>query len=74
MLWTLKKFIGVILLLVGLVALVTPMTPGSWLALVGIEMLGLTFLLPRFIREPYERFKVTMKVRLRQFFGMRSDS
>ncbi|MHC4265153.1 MAG: hypothetical protein ACYSUK_04380 [Planctomycetota bacterium] len=37
----LKKIIGVILILIGLFALVTPFTPGSWLALIGLEMLGL---------------------------------
>ncbi|MHC4186725.1 MAG: hypothetical protein ACYST2_01715 [Planctomycetota bacterium] len=36
-----KKIVGVILVLVGLFALVTPFTPGSWLALIGLEMLGL---------------------------------
>jgi hypothetical protein len=37
--------IGVILILLGLAALVTPFTPGSWLALVGLEFLGLRILL-----------------------------
>jgi len=36
-----KKIIGVILVIIGLFALVTPFTPGSWLALIGLEMLGL---------------------------------
>ncbi len=40
-----KKTVGVILILVGLAALVTPFTPGSWLIFVGLEFLGLRFLL-----------------------------
>lgn len=35
-----KKIIGVILILVGLIALVTPFSPGSWLVFVGLEILG----------------------------------
>jgi uncharacterized protein YqgC (DUF456 family) len=41
----LKKTIGVILIIVGLAALLTPLTPGSWLALIGLQMLGFGFLL-----------------------------
>lgn len=37
--------IGVILILLGLAALLTPLTPGAWLALVGLELLGLRVLL-----------------------------
>ena len=40
-----KKAIGVILTLVGLAALFTPLTPGSWLAIIGLELLGLRVLL-----------------------------
>jgi hypothetical protein len=36
-----KKIIGVILIIVGLIALFTPLTPGSWLALIGLELLGI---------------------------------
>ncbi len=41
----LRIVIGVFLLLLGLAALFTPFTPGSWLALVGLEFLGLRVLL-----------------------------
>jgi len=41
----LRYTVGIILVLVGLLALVTPLTPGSWLALVGLELLGLRILL-----------------------------
>jgi len=33
------------LIVIGLAALVTPFTPGSWLALIGLELLGFGFLL-----------------------------
>ncbi|NBV77874.1 hypothetical protein EBR66_06945 [bacterium] len=36
-----RKTIGIILVLVGFLALVTPLTPGAWLALIGLEMLGM---------------------------------
>jgi membrane protein implicated in regulation of membrane protease activity len=41
----LKKTLGVILIVLGLAALVTPFTPGSWLALIGFELVGFGFLL-----------------------------
>lgn len=31
---------GVLLILIGFVALVTPLTPGAWLMLVGLELIG----------------------------------
>ena len=40
-----KKAVGIVLVLIGLTALVTPFTPGSWLIFVGLELLGLRFLL-----------------------------
>jgi uncharacterized protein YqgC (DUF456 family) len=57
----LKKTIGVILIIIGLVALLTPLTPGSWLALIGLQMLGFGFLLEnrivRAIRKKFENSK-----------------
>ncbi len=35
-----KKVLGVVLILIGILALITPLTPGAWLALVGAELLG----------------------------------
>ena len=40
-----KKAVGVILILVGFAALITPLTPGSWLAFIGLELLGVRILL-----------------------------
>ena len=43
----LKIVLGVVLVLVGVLALLTPLTPGSWLALIGLEILGLRLLVER---------------------------
>ncbi len=54
----LKKIIGVILIVLGLAALLTPFTPGSWLALIGLQLVGLGFLLEnRFSRAIKNKFK-----------------
>ena len=45
-----KKTIGVIFILAGLFALITPLTPGSWFAFVGLELLGVRVLLPASFR------------------------
>jgi len=47
MLRPLRITIGVVLIILGVVALFTPFTPGSWLALIGLEYLGLRVLLQR---------------------------
>ena len=39
-----KKAVGVILILVGLAAFFTPLTPGSWLAIIGLDLLGVRIL------------------------------
>lgn len=57
MLVILKRILGVICLILGLLALVTPLTPGAWLILVGLELLGLSMLLPRPIREFGQRLQ-----------------
>ena len=36
---------GIILILIGLASLITPLTPGSWLAIIGLELLGIRILL-----------------------------
>ncbi|OHA13608.1 MAG: hypothetical protein A2909_00715 [Candidatus Tagabacteria bacterium RIFCSPLOWO2_01_FULL_39_11] len=40
-----RKIIGIVLVFIGFAALLTPFTPGSWLIFVGLELLGLRFLL-----------------------------
>jgi uncharacterized protein YqgC (DUF456 family) len=42
-----KIVLGILLILVGVLALLTPLTPGSWLALIGLEILGIRILLER---------------------------
>lgn len=42
-----KKTIGVVLVILGLVALLTPATPGSWLIPIGLELLGVRILLAK---------------------------
>jgi len=37
---TLRKIVGVVLIILGILALLTPFTPGSWLAFVGFGLLG----------------------------------
>jgi len=39
-----KFLIGVILIIIGLIALVTPLTPGSWLAIIGLELVGISII------------------------------
>ena len=36
-----RKTIGILLIVVGLLALVTPFTPGSWLIFIGLEFIGI---------------------------------
>ena len=59
-----KHTIGAVCIVVGLAALVTPFTPGAWLSLVGIELLGFSHWLPKRIRDPWQ----TMKKRLWEQF------
>jgi len=40
----LRKTIGIILIIYGFFALVTPFTPGSWLIFIGLELLGIEIL------------------------------
>ena len=39
-----KKIISILLIVIGLLVLVTPFTPGSWLIFVGLEMFGIRML------------------------------
>ncbi|MEQ1849917.1 MAG: hypothetical protein ABL890_05015 [Candidatus Peribacteraceae bacterium] len=55
MLQIFRIILGVLLVLVGLFALVTPLTPGAWLGLIGLEMLGLGFIIPKRIRNLWKK-------------------
>lgn len=43
----LRITLGVVLMILGVLALLTPFTPGSWLALIGLELLGLGLVFKR---------------------------
>ena len=44
---SLRIILGIVLIILGVVAALTPFSPGSWLALIGLEILGLRMLLQR---------------------------
>lgn len=44
---TLRITLGVVLIILGVLAAVTPLSPGSWLALIGLELLGIRILVER---------------------------
>lgn len=61
-----KKALGIILIILGFLALITPCSPGSWLILIGLELLGLGFLLedklPAFLKTRHKgRFSNLLK-------------
>ena len=73
-----KKVIGVILIIVGLIALLTPFTPGSWLALIGMELLGIRqFIFRKFLndrqRAAAEKFMEKLKYRFRKKTSDKTD-
>ncbi|MBN2314568.1 MAG: hypothetical protein JXM79_11610 [Sedimentisphaerales bacterium] len=43
----LRIILGVVLVALGILAAVTPLSPGSWLALIGLELLGIRILVER---------------------------
>lgn len=43
----LRIVLGIVLMILGVLALLTPFTPGSWLALIGLEILGLRLVFQR---------------------------
>jgi hypothetical protein len=54
----LRKSIGVIILVLGIIFLVTPLTPGGIvITLIGLELLGLEFFLTRKLREKIPKQK-----------------
>ncbi len=52
----LKKAVGYFLVVVGFLALVTPLTPGGFLFIIGLELLGLRLaFLDRFMPRKFQR-------------------
>jgi c-di-AMP phosphodiesterase-like protein len=73
-----KKVIGVILIIVGLIALFTPFTPGSWLALIGLELLGIRqFVFRKFLNDKQravaEKFMRKLKSRFKKKTSDKTD-
>lgn len=48
---TFKKVLGAVLIILGLIAAVMPVVPGWFLVFIGLELLGLGFLIPEWLRE-----------------------
>jgi hypothetical protein len=74
-----KKVFGVILIIVGLLALLTPLTPGSWLALIGMELLGIRmFFFKKFLSEKHrtaaEKFIQKLKFKSKQRHANKPDA
>jgi uncharacterized protein YqgC (DUF456 family) len=60
----LRVILGVVLIILGLLAFFTPLTPGSWLFLIGLELIGFRLIVSKDARHSmWERFK---SVRLRR--------
>ncbi len=53
----LRKIAGGALILLGLLALLTPLTPGGWLVFVGAELLGIKMFSPEKLKEWVRYFK-----------------
>jgi len=58
-----KQILGLFCLLLGVFALVTPFTPGSWLIFIGAEMLGVRLLTCSNVLLQYERVRVWFRER-----------
>ncbi len=52
-----RKITGALFIVLGLLAFLTPLTPGSWLVFVGAELLGIEMLSQRRVTEQYQRLK-----------------
>jgi hypothetical protein len=58
---SIKKIIGSALILIGIIAFLTPFTPGSWLFFVGLELLGFHFVLWDRIKQKLEKIRNAIK-------------
>lgn len=73
-----KKTIGVILIIVGLAALFTPFTAGSWVALIGLELVGIRkFIFRKLLndrqRAAAEKFMQKLKFESKQWHKNKPD-
>ena len=64
---TIRITLGIILIILGVLAALTPFSPGSWLALIGLEILGLRILLQRkFLSLLPEKFRARLRKRKKE--------
>jgi hypothetical protein len=62
---TFRIILGVALMILGVLALLTPLTPGSWLALIGLELLGIRLVFERkFLSLLPQKYRQKVKVLL----------
>lgn len=54
-----KFLLGIFFIVLGLLALVTPLTPGSWLVFVGLELVGIRILAWRKYAKWFKKDKKT---------------
>ena len=74
-----RKLLGIVLIIAGLVALFTPFTPGSWVALIGLELLGIRkFLFRKSLndrqRAAAEKFTQKLKSKFKQRHKNKPDA
>lgn len=50
-----KKITAVVFIVIGLLALITPLTPGSWLIFVGLELLGIRMIFWDKIKDKFSK-------------------
>lgn len=48
-----KKLVGIVFIVYGFLALLTPFTPGSWLVFVGLELLGFRLVFWKKIKDKF---------------------
>jgi len=74
----LRKTLGVIFIVLGFLALITPFTPGSWLLLVGLEILGLRMLLEKklssFLSDSQRKRLQNLKCKVRRMLRLRPSA
>ena len=66
-----KKFLGIVFIIAGLAALLTPLTPGSWLILIGLELLGIRLLIEKKFLKEKHRIAIA---KFMKKFGFKSSS
>lgn len=63
LLFTIKRVLGLVILALGLVSLFLPVLPGAIFVFIGMELLGLSFLIPAPIRNKWDDLKGRMKMK-----------